>query len=623
MRFQAYLLVLVGLSACPPIDVVPDSGTASNTLTLTGRMCTTAPDFGSFNTRVFVLLDQRELMCRVDPPGASMVNGFCPPLTGLSPNRNTVLTRFFQQLAPRNVQVSLIPYGGEINETWPTRFGGEFTAQPDSSLTAMLQQLPLELGDELSDLQSALDFTRSVIESDAQRMLFTSADRTSRTKYVVIVISGGPPVPRCNSNDARPKYADDLSPTGEWADSHPICNDPAAQIRLPFFQAGQSRNQDARLLASVFGMRETMGRLRIGDLRVHTVQLTNVDELTACGAACAQRLGRKLRNGVEVPAAEVPAYARLEGRALLERLAQAGGGTYVEQTPSAFSLDHIDTETLFAPNVKRSFFAQPRHALLESTGWVLDTDADGVSDAKELAAGTSPTKVDTDGDGFDDVFEFANGATGFDPLVADPRGCFAAQGAPCEFVDSDGDDLSPFTEAMLGTRPDLPDSDGDGLPDGLEVRSGLDPTSNDEGSDRDGDGVRDLEEVMRGTNPLVADAELEAFVPQIQLNVDSEIGNGARCFRYTVTNLPMVATNETRAPMKFIAAGANQFRLWFSWVPKDAAFSVGEWASACAWARLDGEKRVPESMSLELERAAFGPTADGDRPCAGLKATER
>jgi len=43
------------------------------------------------------------------------------------------------------------------------------------------------------------------------------------------------------------------------------------------------------------------------------------------------------------------------------------------------------------------------------------------------------------------------------------------------------------------------DSDGDGVPDAVELAKGLDPTK---GPDSDGDGYPDLEELIRGTNPL-------------------------------------------------------------------------------------------------------------------------
>jgi hypothetical protein len=49
------------------------------------------------------------------------------------------------------------------------------------------------------------------------------------------------------------------------------------------------------------------------------------------------------------------------------------------------------------------------------------------------------------------------------------------------------------------TPPSSIDSDGDGVPDAVEVAKGLNPNG---GADSDGDGYSDLEELIRGTNPL-------------------------------------------------------------------------------------------------------------------------
>ena len=44
-------------------------------------------------------------------------------------------------------------------------------------------------------------------------------------------------------------------------------------------------------------------------------------------------------------------------------------------------------------------------------------------------------------------------------------------------VDSDGDKLTDYQEGLYGTDTNNPDTDGDGYPDGLEVRSGYSPLS--------------------------------------------------------------------------------------------------------------------------------------------------
>ena len=122
-----------------------------------------------------------------------------------------------------------------------------------------------------------------------------------------------------------------------------------------------------------------------------------------------------------------------------------------------------------------------------------DSDFDGVSDADELANGTDPNNVDTDGDAFpwdetvpprgSDADELANGT---DPLDADTD----SDGVP------DGWELaSPGSAGQRSTGgvldPLTPDTDNDAMPDGDE--------------DTDGDGIPNAVEVGNLTNPFDAD----------------------------------------------------------------------------------------------------------------------
>jgi hypothetical protein len=71
-------------------------------------------------------------------------------------------------------------------------------------------------------------------------------------------------------------------------------------------------------------------------------------------------------------------------------------------------------------------------------------------------------------------------------------------------TDADEDLLSDTLEAELGTNPEDPDSDGDGLLDGLEVHAHLtDPTQ----ADSDGDGDDDGWELEVGLDPLDASSK--------------------------------------------------------------------------------------------------------------------
>jgi cell wall-associated NlpC family hydrolase len=152
-----------------------------------------------------------------------------------------------------------------------------------------------------------------------------------------------------------------------------------------------------------------------------------------------------------------------------------------------------------------------------------DFDSDGLTDAFEHLAGTSPTMVDTDHDGLSDTFEALTSHT--DPLSADTDldgvsdATEFAQGTDAGRIpgiagvsgtgrfaenirtappDTDHDGLSDLFEKRAGLSPTLADSDGDGLSDPMEFSLGLDGTK----VDSDGDGLTDMIEVTLGSDPL-------------------------------------------------------------------------------------------------------------------------
>lgn len=109
--------------------------------------------------------------------------------------------------------------------------------------------------------------------------------------------------------------------------------------------------------------------------------------------------------------------------------------------------------------------------------WVVDTtppdaDGDGLSDAQEAMLGTEPFDADTDDDGLLDGFESLNGThpTGAD---TDADGLFdgTEAGADCNHPDTDvaaGLCIPDADGGATTTQPLDPDTDGGGVPDGIE-----------------------------------------------------------------------------------------------------------------------------------------------------------
>ncbi len=123
-----------------------------------------------------------------------------------------------------------------------------------------------------------------------------------------------------------------------------------------------------------------------------------------------------------------------------------------------------------------------------------DPDGDGLSNRQERQYGTNPGRTDTDGDGLPDGWEVKYG---FNPQVPEPGSVLTS--------DADGDGLTLVQESQAGTKPHNADTDGDGMPDGWELRYGLDPLQNDDAiGDLDGDGATNLEEYCAHTDPAEA-----------------------------------------------------------------------------------------------------------------------
>ena len=155
-----------------------------------------------------------------------------------------------------------------------------------------------------------------------------------------------------------------------------------------------------------------------------------------------------------------------------------------------------------------------------------DTDMDGLSDWMEVIHHTDPLNPDPDGDGLKDSEEIKCHSN---PYVADTDQdgindhgeCFTTYGYDSRKTsptnpDTDGDGLKDGDEVRLGTDPTNPDTDGDGIPDGMEViMYGSSPTS----PDTDGDQLNDSEEIKLGTNPVAPDTDNDGLTDYQEVKV--------------------------------------------------------------------------------------------------------
>ncbi|WP_434387203.1 Ig-like domain-containing protein [Melittangium boletus] len=156
-----------------------------------------------------------------------------------------------------------------------------------------------------------------------------------------------------------------------------------------------------------------------------------------------------------------------------------------------------------------------------------DTDGDGIQDGTESgltapqgtgtdlsvfvpdqdpSTKTNPLDPDTDKGGVPDGAEDRNHNGRIDAGETDPNNPADDQPTPGGGVDSDGDGIPDSVEIANGTDPNNPDTDGDGLKDGEEDKNQngkVDPGESDPlKADTDGGGVNDYDEVKSGTNPL-------------------------------------------------------------------------------------------------------------------------
>ena len=139
-----------------------------------------------------------------------------------------------------------------------------------------------------------------------------------------------------------------------------------------------------------------------------------------------------------------------------------------------------------------------------------DIDHDGLTNAQEIALGTSPYVPDTDGDRTNDGTEVACGS---DPLnkLSNLTG-----------TDTDHDTLPDACEAIYGTNPNAVDTDGDHVLDGVEVRYWM---TNPLIKNSDGDDCTDNREIASGNDDRKVNSTDQLLIAKLYGSVTPDYGD--------------------------------------------------------------------------------------------------
>lgn len=351
-------------------------------------------------------------------------------------------------LSSPETELAVVGFASQSRKLAPTE--GNFTRNPGELLNAVNQLSIAQpcVNGRCRNYLEGLRTARALIEGD---LADAPAGESVVTQYMVVLVVAGPQVP--------------LSTTLECCDS-----DDAACLDMPPEPSNMcQRQREQQEVAALKDAIEARGALGV---KLHVFHLA-----TYAQGDINDSVQDQMRN---LAFSGQGSYQRFNNQAAL--------------TPAAFdvlrSRASLGVKALFVANLN----AKPAPG-----GPVVDSDADGLSDAEEDALGTEKTNPDTDGDGITDLIE---SVVDFDPLSEDmPTACNGLDLT----ADSDLDGLSDCEEAVLGTEPTLVDSDGDGIPDQLELFAFTDYLEPDAELDADGDGVSNGDEVRQRSDPRSTD----------------------------------------------------------------------------------------------------------------------
>lgn len=279
---------------------------------------------------------------------------------------------------------------------------------------------------------------------------------------------------------------------------------------------------------------------------------------------------------------------------LLEDMSEQGNGSYLNIPAGETFNFEIDPTPIGYSFVLAEVIANNRNAAFGEEIPRIDSDGDGVPDSDERPAGLNPLDPDTDGDGISDGVELR---------LSDRLNPLVDEGLCKSTDDDDNDGLNNCEEKLLGSVFTLVDSDDDQLPDVLEVAAGTFPSFPEGPTDTDDDGIRDYDEVIKHLPVGLPNVPEHINRWGYQYETYEVVGEADRpCYSITVKNIGIFQTQETSLHEE----GENEIELWLVFRPTDELRSVSLFRRAVTVPKfLLPAEHVPASQTTSLTDTDF------------------